>query len=94
MLVLGIETSCDETGIALYDDNRGLLGHTLHSQIELHKDYGGVVPELASRDHIRFIIPLIQQLLIQTGIARHQIDAGRCGSAPKTIPEVQSVTCL
>mgnify|MGYP005650223765 FL=1 len=75
MLVLGIETSCDETGIALYDDNRGLLGHTLHSQIELHKDYGGVVPELASRDHIRFIIPLIQQLLIQTGIARHQIDA-------------------
>ena len=52
MLILGIETSCDETGIALYDSNKGLLGHTLHSQIDLHAEYGGVVPELASRDHI------------------------------------------
>ena len=48
MLILGIETSCDETGIALYDSNKGLLGHTLHSQIDLHAEYGGVVPELAS----------------------------------------------
>ena len=52
MLVLGIETSCDETGLALYDDKKGLLGHVLHSQVKMHAEYGGVVPELASRDHI------------------------------------------
>ena len=75
MLILGIETSCDETGIALYDSNKGLLGHTLHSQIDLHAEYGGVVPELASRDHIRYIIPLINQLLNKTGIAKEAINA-------------------
>jgi N6-L-threonylcarbamoyladenine synthase len=53
MLVLGVESSCDETGVALYDSERGLLGHALHSQIAMHNEYGGVVPELASRDHIR-----------------------------------------
>ncbi len=58
MLILGIETSCDETGVALYDGHRGLLGHTLHSQARLHAAYGGVVPELASRDHIRRLLPL------------------------------------
>ena len=56
MLVLGIESSCDETGVALYDTRRGLLAHALHSQIDMHAAYGGVVPELASRDHIRRII--------------------------------------
>ena len=75
MLILGIETSCDETGIALYDSNKGLLGHTLHSQIDLHVEYGGVVPELASRDHIRYIIPLINQLLNKTSIAKEAINA-------------------
>ena len=75
MLILGIETSCDETGIALYDSNKGLLGHTLHSQIDLHAEYGGVVPELASRDHIRYIIPLIDQLLNKTGITKEAINA-------------------
>ena len=75
MLILGIETSCDETGIALYDSNNGLLGHTLHSQIDLHAEYGGVVPELASRDHIRYIIPLINQLLNKTSIAKEAINA-------------------
>jgi N6-L-threonylcarbamoyladenine synthase len=75
MLILGIETSCDETGIALYDSNKGLLGHTLHSQIDLHAEYGGVVPELASRDHIRYIIPLINQLLNKTSIAKESINA-------------------
>ena len=75
MLILGIETSCDETGIALYDSNKGLLGHTLHSQIDLHAEYGGVVPELASRDHIRYIIPLINQLLNKTSIAKEAINA-------------------
>ena len=58
MLVLGIETSCDETGIALYDSREGLLADAVHSQVDLHADYGGVVPELASRDHVRKIVPL------------------------------------
>ncbi len=63
MLILGIETSCDETGVALYDTERGLLAHTLYSQIALHSEYGGVVPELASRDHIRKLLPLIEEVL-------------------------------
>lgn len=66
MLILGIETSCDETGIALYDDQKGLIDHILHSQVALHAEYGGVVPELASRDHIRLIMPLIDTLLKKT----------------------------
>lgn len=75
MKVLGIETSCDETGIALYDSDTGLLGHVLYSQIELHQDYGGVVPELASRDHVRKIIPLIRQVLEESGVTKQDIDA-------------------
>ena len=63
MRVLGIETSCDETGIAIYDSEQGLLAHAIYSQIELHAQYGGVVPELASRDHVRKTIPLVQQVL-------------------------------
>ncbi|MEJ2767521.1 tRNA (adenosine(37)-N6)-threonylcarbamoyltransferase complex transferase subunit TsaD [Mycetohabitans sp. B46] len=75
MLVLGIESSCDETGLALYDSRRGLLAHALHSQIAMHRDYGGVVPELASRDHIRRALPLLEQVLQQAGRARTSIDA-------------------
>jgi N6-L-threonylcarbamoyladenine synthase len=75
MLVLGIESSCDETGVALYDTERGLLGHALHSQISLHAEYGGVVPELASRDHVRKALPLLTGLLTKTGIERQQIEA-------------------
>ena len=75
MIVLGIETSCDETGVALYDTEKGLLSHTLYSQIALHAEYGGVVPELASRDHIRRIIPLLEQALDNAGITRSAIDA-------------------
>jgi N6-L-threonylcarbamoyladenine synthase len=63
MLVLGIESSCDETGVALYDTEQGLLAHTLHSQVAMHADFGGVVPELASRDHIQRVLPLTQQTL-------------------------------
>jgi N6-L-threonylcarbamoyladenine synthase len=63
LITLGIESSCDETGIALYHSGRGLLAHTLHSQIALHNEYGGVVPELASRDHIRYALPLIRDVL-------------------------------
>ncbi len=66
MLVLGIETSCDETALALYDSEQGLLKHIIYSQIDLHKDYGGVVPELASRDHSRKLVPLVRKLLAQT----------------------------
>jgi len=61
MIVLGLETSCDETGLALYDSELGLRGQVLYSQIKLHAEYGGVVPELASRDHVRKMIPLINQ---------------------------------
>ncbi|HTR57141.1 MAG TPA: tRNA (adenosine(37)-N6)-threonylcarbamoyltransferase complex transferase subunit TsaD [Casimicrobiaceae bacterium] len=65
MKVLGIETSCDETGLAIYDTDRGLLAHGLHSQVALHEAYGGVVPELASRDHIRRVLPLAERVLGQ-----------------------------
>ncbi|PSJ16302.1 tRNA (adenosine(37)-N6)-threonylcarbamoyltransferase complex transferase subunit TsaD [Nitrosomonas supralitoralis] len=75
MLVLGIETSCDETGIALYDTDRGLLGHALYSQVEMHNEYGGVVPELASRDHIRRVLPLIKQTLAVANCDLHQVNA-------------------
>jgi N6-L-threonylcarbamoyladenine synthase len=73
--VLGIETSCDETGIALYDDSLGLMADLLYSQIDVHKAYGGVVPELASRDHIRKCLPMIDQILAQTETKPDQIDA-------------------
>lgn len=69
MIVLGIESSCDETGVALYDTQRGLLGHALHSQVAMHEEYGGVVPELASRDHIRRAIPLLEQTLRNSGLS-------------------------
>jgi N6-L-threonylcarbamoyladenine synthase len=64
LLILGIETSCDETGVALYDTRQGLLGDALHSQVELHALYGGVVPELASRDHVRRLLPLVRKVLV------------------------------
>ena len=75
MIVLGIESSCDETGLALYDTQRGLLAHALYSQVAMHEAYGGVVPELASRDHIRRAIPLLEQVLADSGCARGDIDA-------------------
>lgn len=74
MLILGIETSCDETGVALYESKKGLLAHRLYSQVELHADYGGVVPELASRDHVRKLIPLIRQMLDETSLVIKDID--------------------
>ncbi len=75
MIVLGIESSCDETGLALYCTSRGLLSHALHSQVDLHTDYGGVVPELASRDHVRRITPLLVEVLTRAGLTRTDIDA-------------------
>jgi len=74
MRVLGIESSCDETGVALYDSAKGLLAQGLYSQIDLHAAYGGVVPELASRDHVRKLLPLIQQTLHDAGLSLAEID--------------------
>ncbi len=74
MLILGIESSCDETGVALYDTQAGLLSHALHSQVALHAEYGGVVPELASRDHIRRMTPLIHQVLTTGGRTLTELD--------------------
>ncbi|CAI1837625.1 t(6)A37 threonylcarbamoyladenosine biosynthesis protein [Serratia quinivorans] len=74
MRVLGIETSCDETGIAVYDDQAGLLANQLYSQVKLHADYGGVVPELASRDHVRKTVPLIQAALKEANLSAADID--------------------
>ncbi|WAH59342.1 tRNA (adenosine(37)-N6)-threonylcarbamoyltransferase complex transferase subunit TsaD [Pseudomonas silvicola] len=75
MLVLGLETSCDETGVALYDSERGLLAEALFSQIDLHRVYGGVVPELASRDHVKRMLPLIRQVLAEADCVATEIDA-------------------
>ena len=74
MLILGIESSCDETGLALYDTDNGLLGQALHSQVDLHADYGGVVPELASRDHVRKITPLTELVLADAGKSLSDLD--------------------
>jgi len=85
MKVLGIETSCDETGVALFDSQAWTVVHALHSQIALHRDYGGVVPELASRDHIRRVLPLIEDVLERAGLARHDIDAVAVTAGPGLI---------
>ena len=74
-LILGIESSCDETGIALYHTERGLLAHVLHTQIAMHNEYGGVVPELASRDHVRYVLPLIREVVAQSNCELADIDA-------------------
>lgn len=74
MRILGIETSCDETGIAIYDDEQGIMAHRLYSQIAVHADYGGVVPELASRDHVRKTIPLIKEVLADANLTPKDLD--------------------
>ncbi len=74
MLVLGVESSCDETGVALYDSAHGLLAHALHSQVAMHNEYGGVVPELASRDHIRRVLPLTRKVMLESGRALSDLD--------------------
>lgn len=74
MLVLGIESSCDETGVAIYDMKKGLLAHRLHSQIAMHREYGGVVPELASRDHIQRVLPLVREVLSECSLTLKHLD--------------------
>ncbi len=92
MRVLGIETSCDETGVAIYDGEAGLLGHALYSQIDVHAEYGGVVPELASRDHCRKLLPLIDELLTRTN-SRGRIDAIAYTSGPGLIGALLVGSC-
>jgi len=75
MIILGFESSCDETGVAAVCTERGLLAHALHTQIAMHQEYGGVVPELASRDHIRRVVPLTRQVLGEAGLSLADIDA-------------------
>ncbi len=82
MRVLGIETSCDETGVAVYDTNQGLLAHCLYSQIEVHAEYGGVVPELASRDHVRKLLPLVEQVLLESDTDKDALDGIAFTSGP------------
>lgn len=94
MLVLGIETSCDETGVAVYDDKHGLLAHALHSQIATHKQFGGVVPELASRDHVKHLIPLVDDALNQANIKKTDLDAIAYTAGPGLIGALLTGACF
>ncbi|MEC9319227.1 MAG: tRNA (adenosine(37)-N6)-threonylcarbamoyltransferase complex transferase subunit TsaD, partial [Pseudomonadota bacterium] len=94
MKVLGIETSCDETGIAIYDTENGLLAHQLYSQVKLHADYGGVVPELASRDHVRKVLPLIKETLTEAHLAREDIDAIAYTCGPGLVGALLVGSCI
>ncbi len=85
MRVLGIETSCDETGVALYDSERGLLADALYSQVAIHAEYGGVVPELASRDHVRKTLPLVREVLGRAGLALADLDGVAYTAGPGLI---------
>ncbi|GGK73321.1 tRNA (adenosine(37)-N6)-threonylcarbamoyltransferase complex transferase subunit TsaD [Amphritea balenae] len=85
MRVLGIETSCDETGVAIYDSEAGLLGDALYSQIAVHAEYGGVVPELASRDHVRKLLPLVKEVLAEANTTTDQLDAVAYTAGPGLI---------
>ncbi|HAE90436.1 MAG TPA: tRNA (adenosine(37)-N6)-threonylcarbamoyltransferase complex transferase subunit TsaD [Idiomarina baltica] len=94
MKVLGIETSCDETGIAIYDTENGLLAHKLYSQVKLHADYGGVVPELASRDHVRKVLPLIQEAFAEAELSREDIDAIAYTCGPGLVGALLVGSCI
>lgn len=94
MRVLGLETSCDETGIALYDSEQGLLAHRVYTQIALHAEYGGVVPELASRDHVRKILPLIKEVLADAKLTIKDIDGVAYTSGPGLVGALMVAVCL
>ncbi len=94
MRVLGIETSCDETGIAIFDSEKGLLGDALYSQVEVHAEYGGVVPELASRDHVRKTLPLIRQVMAESGTDLSQIDGIAYTSGPGLVGALMVGACV
>jgi N6-L-threonylcarbamoyladenine synthase len=90
VIVLGVESSCDETGLAVYDSEAGLRAHVLHSQVEVHAEYGGVVPELASRDHIRFLLPLAENVIDRAGIGLQQLDGIAYTAGPGLIGALMS----
>jgi len=92
--VLGIETSCDETGIAVFDQRDGLLAHVLYSQVKLHAEFGGVVPELASRDHVRKTLPLIKQVLADAGTAPEELDGVAYTAGPGLIGALLVGACI
>lgn len=94
MRVLGIESSCDETGVAVYESDRGLTANVLYSQIKLHQAYGGVVPELASRDHVRHIVSLVEEALMQAQIKKTDIDAIAYTSGPGLIGALLTGACF
>ena len=94
MLVLGLETSCDETGIALYDTERGLLAHRVYSQIAVHAEYGGVVPELASRDHVRKGLPLIREVMDEANLSLKDLDGIAYTSGPGLVGALLVGACL
>lgn len=99
MKILGIETSCDETGVAIFDEEKGLIANQLYSQIEMHADYGGVVPELASRDHIRKTLPLIDAALKEANLTAKDIDGIAYTAGPGLVGIISwchycSFTCL
>lgn len=94
MLVLGIESSCDETGLAIYDSDRGLLANALHSQIPLHKQYGGVVPELASRDHIHYLVPLLEEVLQAAQVKKQDLDGIAYTAGPGLIGALLVGACF
>lgn len=93
MRVLGIETSCDETGVALYDTSQGLLADVLYSQIAMHAEFGGVVPELASRDHVRRLLPLIRKVMAQAGLELEDIDAIAYTAGPGLVGALMVGAC-
>jgi N6-L-threonylcarbamoyladenine synthase len=94
MRILGLETSCDETGIAVYDGDRGILADTVYSQVAMHAEYGGVVPELASRDHVRKAVPLLRETLAQAGLRIHDIDGVAYTAGPGLIGALLVGACL
>ncbi len=94
MRVLGIESSCDETGIAIYDSEKGIVAHALHSQIELHQQYGGVVPELASRDHVKYLVPLVDEALQQAKLNKEDLDAIAYTAGPGLIGALLTGACF
>lgn len=94
MRVLGIESSCDETGIAIYDSEKGLIAHALHSQITTHQRYGGVVPELASRDHVNYLIPLLDQALQEAGLHKSALDVIAYTAGPGLIGALLTGACF
>lgn len=94
MKILGIESSCDETGVAIYDDAAGIISHQLYSQVKLHADYGGVVPELASRDHVRKLVPIIKESIHESGITPKDLDGIAYTAGPGLVGALLVGTCI